>query len=267
MSDIAIEAVAATPVATPPANSFVPSAADIPVKEGIKGGMDTTALSADFLEKAVRVKMSNGMYRYFTYPEFLLAVKGQLDQVTEEVAKNTVNFKMPLGVYAFQHSAKKIVLSSYYPGGIRDIIFVDTARPRVYPNIIMTTSITSQDNWKTAVIEAVRYMCTPLPLSKMERTVCTGPNSSKEIFVLPFSNMYDDGRMCTGSNHLPTALKDGDLRAINMWFELIFNSPFNNDLGVRAAAEFRNDPPRWFELLAKIAKSDKPEFPYEKLAR
>jgi hypothetical protein len=69
--------------------------------------------------------------------------------------------------------------------------------------------------------------------------------------------------MCYGGNSMPSHFQDNNLQGLNWYYQFLFESPFNNDLGLRSLKEevVAQD---WFKTLETAAKNNEP-FPYEKL--
>lgn len=229
------------------------------------------AISFDILEDCVRTNYDNGLTKLISLDDFISTLS--------TVAKNKPleadyeSFSLPPNVFLFNVGSKSIELACYYPECVRDVNFMNEVKKRITPNIIIYFKLKKEaskgkNDWAH---ESTIYTCTDLPLSDVPREFINKTKTSARIFLLPFSNMYEDGTMCTGQNHLPKNFKKNDLRSLNWHFEMIWSSPFNYDLGLRAlklGSEFTDTSSgikKWFDKLGSLAKKESPKFPYNEL--
>lgn len=218
------------------------------------------AVSIDIMDRAARLTLSDGRTKMVSHTQLARALKSFLDR---EEAVSGMKMKLPPNVYAMDISSTHIVLGMYYPECIRDVNFHNSVKPRVTPNVILTVTLKKEtgNDWKVA--ESL-YFCTSLPLAEFPREIVKAPDRSKKITILPFSNVYDTGRVCVGQNGLIYNYKNGDLRALNWHFEFLWKTPFNYDLGVKALRTSNFNVDSWFAHLAKLAEEKKP-FPYSEI--
>lgn len=222
-----------------------------------------TAVKAEFLEDCVRLDLGKGYQKLIEYSDFDAEWTKFMGK--KEVETKEVGLMLPSGVVWMSHSATKLKIMCYYPEGVKNINYRGNSVPRVAPNVIISHTLDStKTGWK---VTGSWYLATDLPLSQMSREFYTKSNHAKNIFILPFSNMYDNGTMCTGANQLPKSFDKGDIRGLHHYHEMVFNSPFNNDLGVKAVGTGSRycNAEDWFALLREIALKPNPKFPYEHL--
>lgn len=228
------------------------------VKDSSQKGVAIT-----LFQNYVRVQTGMGTYKYYDYRDFLQVIKSAIKEDDESATGGTRKFKLPKNVFAFEIGPTVIRISMYYPEQVRQITFGNDTRARVCPNTIISAKLTQNADRTWAVAEP-RFFCTPHSLESLPRNYVENTNASGGIYPLAFSNMYAEGRMCTGENAVVRSLKEDDLRGLTALSEMAFNSPFNRDLGVRAVPSYYNNPQEWFALLAKKATDGQP-FPYELL--
>ena len=133
----------------------------------------------------------------------------------------------------------------------------------VVPNVIISHVLKMQGGvWK---VNDTRYLTTNKPLSEIPRQkIAVGSG----VCTLPFTNVYDDGRLCYGNNLRVAEIKPPDFRPLHWYYEMLFTAPFNNDIGVyslKRESKFKENYAGWFAHLAKLAETGKP-FPYAELS-
>lgn len=197
-----------------------------------------------------------------SYDSFIEILKGARD--SNDGARDDVGFWFPPNVYTFSKSKDRIQIGMYYPEHVEPLNYRGTSRPTVLPNIILSITLTrSGTEWK--VVDS-RYYCTKYQLSEMmRRDFVTGQGNG--IWGLPFTNIYNDCRMCFGNAHKISTFTLPDLRGLHSYYRIIIDSEFNNDLGLYSLSDgsgFKHEYSKWFSHLAALAKANKP-FPYDQL--
>lgn len=224
-------------------------------------------ITLDLLDDCVRLHLGSGVYKFITYENLI-------DKLQSTVTKETVKTKreelwLPGGTYYQSVSSAVMNLACYYPECVRNIRFettsVKTAMEIVVPNIIITHELTkaTSNQWK---VTNSKYLVTNKSLAEIERRF---PNKSDpDMDQMCFTNVYNDARLCYGENVRVSEVNLPDLRPLNWYYEILFVSPFNNDLGLPTLhnSTFREYPVKWYEHLAKCAK-DKAPFPYQQITK
>lgn len=168
---------------------------------------------------------------------------------------------LPSSVIYIAQAEKKLYLNTYYAGCNRQMIYGSEKINIVTPNIIISFILSKdRDDW---TISQVNYFCTDLPISKLPKEFIGAVKHSDHIFCLPMSNTYAEGTMCYGSNSMPARFKDNNLRGLDYYFRYLWDTPFNSDLGIRAA---RGDVSvsGWYSNLKALALTNS-GFPYDRL--
>lgn len=220
-------------------------------------------LTAELYPSAVIVQTGK-QNKVISYDSFLDIVSGSRDS---KDGASDVGIWFPPNVYTFSKTKDSMKLGMYYPGCVERITFRgDGTRPRVLPNTILSVQLSrSADQWK---VTDARYYCTKFSLQEMmRRDFVTGPSASAGIWLFPFTNIYNDGRMCYGSAHKISQFTLPDLRGLHSYYRVIMDSEFNSDLDLYALSEsskFRYEKLAWFDHLANLAAEGKP-FPYSEL--
>jgi len=195
----------------------------------------------------------------------LLDFKGILDTLLQAETKLVMN-ALPYNCFVFAKSNTEMRLSCYHPEKMMEITHAYDGYSTVtdkytipFPNTIITFKLGLDSGlWK---IQDVKYFCTNKKVTQLpEDTIITEPNYAEGIWTMPFPNYYGDGRMCYGRNTMPTTFTN-NLRGLDYYYQVIFGSPFNNDLGI-GSTEQRIDPKNWFKKLSKLT-----EFPYDELKK
>jgi hypothetical protein len=219
----------------------------------------------DLLENAVRLHLSNGMTKMVSYADFSQTVLSFLDKAQE--SKSTTLRILPSNVYLIEESIDRLNLCFYFPEKIQNVNYLGEILPRVVPNIILNVSLTRGTGGKKLDFKyhSATYYATNLPLARLPREKIT--KSGPGISILPFTNVYDNATLCTGSNSLITDFLGNDLRGTIWYHDMLWASPFNNDIGViaiKSNSDYRGHPASWYAHLAKLAKDGK-GFPYDQL--
>lgn len=219
-------------------------------------------IRVDLLADHVMLHMADGIMRrisYEAFSNFLLTFQGKVEAETEK----GFNFKLPANTYAIEMTKTGMKVGMYVPGEVREVTYLTSRKPRVTPNVIVTVLLTGakEEKWRTS---KAFYFCTSLSYQEFSKDIILGPDVSKKISTLPFSNVYQDGQLCFGGNAFPQNFPKGDLRQLRQFYDVLWSSPFNNDLGVRALRNGNFTVESWYENLAKLAADGKP-FPYNNL--
>ena len=223
----------------------------------VMGEESYPVLQVEIFEYCAKINI-NGVPKYIA-----------LDKLIEVLEQNSGGGNMdslpgallPSKTFFFARLAGKIRLSCYYPGEVRPVNYNGIVRDSVVPNIIISHELqTYNDAW---TVQSSKYFCTPKPVSAMPDKFINARDPSLGVFVLPFTNTYNDGRMCYGGNTMPSGFRGNNLRGLDWYFQYLFETPFNGDLGV-SALRVRANPDDWYARLASLAANDQP-FPYNEL--
>lgn len=201
----------------------------------------------------VEVEMK-GVMKAISFVDFkqLLDSQLQLESKMEMMA-------LPYHCYMLSKSTSEIHLACYYPEQRLELKHLTRKFPKcLMPNVVITHKL-KHDNgfW---LVKDSHFFCTDkkpteLPEGKM-LDLTDSKGAANGIWLMPFPNFYNDGRMCYGGNTMP--VKFGcNLRGLDYYYQVISISPFNNDLGLRVR-KYAADIPGWFEFLAKAET-----FPYD----
>ena len=219
---------------------------------------DVTALEVLVHSFGVTIQV-NGISKHVSMDSFIAALTAGSAQGSS--SGNIPGIMLPSNTYYFARSAFRIELSCYYTGGVKNIKYFDKDRPSVIPNIIISHSLErSGSDWN---LLSSRYFCTDLPVGLLPATFVNAAKPADRIFRLPFTNTYQDGRMCYGGNSMQSIFRNENLRGLDWYYGYLFETPFNDDLGVNGL-EGRLSASSWYEKLADRA-SEGQGFPYEDL--
>jgi hypothetical protein len=202
----------------------------------------------------IEVEMPNGGTKAISLGDFTSILARTVNQ--ERTLKTML---LPSNCYIFGQSLTEMKLASYYPGKVRTIshnIGKVTKYDIPFPNIVISHSLKRKNEyWEWA---EGKYFATSKPLSQIAERFIWEPNQAEQIWSVPFTNMYGDGRMCYGGNSLTRQFKD-NFRGLDWHFAILYTSPYNNDLGLRGLKTSKT-PEAWYQFL-----HGKKVFPYEEL--
>lgn len=194
----------------------------------------------------------------------LLDFKGILDGMLNTEAKLD-HFALPFNCYTFAKSGAEIQLGCYHPERIAEVSHIDrsTGRAKKYkipfPNTIVSLKLSIRDNFWN--VSDTKYFCTNKKVTQLpDSRLVTEVDPSNGIWIMPFPNFYGDGRMCFGRNSMPTRYAS-NLRGLDYFYQVLFDSAFNDDLGLNSVDSTRS-PSKWFQELSQLTA-----FPYEKLRK
>lgn len=256
-----LELVQAEAVADQFAKSIV---AEVPAEKP-EDFIEVHGTHVDLLENSVRIHLSNGTTKMITYADFSHTLRTFLDKATES-REGSIRL-LPSNVYMIEESIDRLTLCFYFPERIQNVNFNGDILPRIVPNIIMNVSLSRGSGTKKndfTYIQAL-YYATNLPLARIPSGVVR--RGGKGISILPFTNVYSEANLCTGYNTLIKDFPNNDLRQTSWFHDMLWASPFNYDLGVRALAhggQDRKGIDEWYAQLANCASTGK-GFPYDRL--
>jgi hypothetical protein len=207
----------------------------------------------------VEVEVFKGVHKKISHEEFKKIISQLTTQVVQE---NVAGVAMPSNVIFFSQTGNRIYITMYYAGGVRNLKYESSKFDILAPNIIISHTLT-MDNAKDWLVSDSRFFCTDVPISKLPKTFIGGVDASKRIFLLPMSNTYQEAKMCYGNNNMPVRYKDNNLRGLDYYYSYLWDTPFNNDLGIHSVGS-RTSVSGWYHLLKKAAEEKKP-FPYSLL--
>ena len=209
------------------------------------------------------VNLRNGQYeKMISLQEFK---EKFLDNVSLIKSPNSINnttrYILPPGVIYQSISGKGMTLICYYPERVTNIKYYDEDYTIPFPALLIRYSLTKQDNDFVLPGCNITYSvcCVPLPqINASKLSDDFGPRSLPELGILPFPNCYSDGRVCFGRNQMPDRFNN-DFRGLNYYYQVMLDSPFNDDVGVRVDPSCKISTPS--QLFSELSK--KTTFPYD----
>lgn len=265
MSDIPIPAQAISGLEVgaevhPPAVVTPPAAV---AKEPVKELVSVSGITALLLEDCVVLDFGNDFTKTVSYADFVVSLDRLVNK--EEADTKGKQYFLAPGLFYMNFTKTHLEVCLYYPECTRQVKYLTHNRVSVVPNIVITHKLVKRSETNYSVIDT-RYMATNKQLSELPRAFLQpGQNG---LALLPFTNVYSDGRLCYGSNVRISEINLPDLRPLNWYYEVLFISPFNNDLGVPGltnTARSTYSVADWFRMLADKA-ADNAKFPYEFLS-
>jgi hypothetical protein len=209
----------------------------------------------------VEIEIIKGFRKKISHSDFKRVVS-LLD--SEVVVDKAIPGTLPPSNVIFISRTDKIInLTCYYPGAVRTMKYNLETISILTPNIIISHVLKADnEDW---LVSSSKFFCTDLTVGKIPKTFINDISHSDRIFLLPMSNTYSEGNMCYGNNSMPVRYKDNNLRGLDYYFSFLWDTPFNNDLGINSLSRNTNlGVGDWYNLLKMTALEGKP-FPYNKL--
>ena len=223
------------------------------------GSTSSPSITINLCEHFVEIPDDKGIKRVISYEDLKAMIDRSL--ATTETVIDIRGSMLPSNVFFISQNKSNMYINCYYPGGNRNMIYGEKTMEVVTPNIVISHILKVDGNdW---LVQSSKFMCTDLPISKLPKKFIEGHNSSDGLYLLPMSNTYQEGNMCYGGNHMPARFKDNNLRGLDWYYRFLWETPFNNDLGIKAIGD-SHSVRDWYSLLEKEAKDKKP-FPYKAL--
>ena len=200
----------------------------------------------------------NGIKRTMDTAEAINAITGYLNIGKVESLES---FRLPRNTTTFAHGPRTAKLQVYFPQCRRDVTHTglkDKLNIAV-PNIIIVFDLNKSNTQSTWGVGNAVYFCTSREIGAIEERFVSAKD--KDIWVLPFPNIFSSGKPCYGGNSMPTGFIENDLRGLLWYYEFLFSSPFNNDLSIPSIST-GDSPTKWLNRLAKAEA-----FPYDLLSR
>jgi hypothetical protein len=220
------------------------------------------------LEDAAIITMPNGTTKTTSLQDFYNMISFAFSKAVED---NGAEIMLPKNCIYLRTTSKSIYVTLFYPEGIYDLHYQYGGRDRKYkiptPNVVVCLILDITTNPKgeaEARVTNAKYFCTDYPQGAFKIKHSTGVDHGNGLYLLPFSNVYEDGKLCTGENAMPTVMPRGDLRRLNWHFDVLWNSPFNNDLGLHAIGSWDAGVESWYVHLQERQQQGL-KFPYDKL--
>lgn len=221
------------------------------------------------LDDSVIVKGVGGIAKTVSYEDFINSILKAANTLYKETK---LALTLPTSAFYVAVGPTEVDVSCYYEEGIKPFQFV-TEKGEVdkfdivVPNIIVSHKLKREKNdW---VNMDAYYTVTDTPVNKlpMDRLIMN-VDRPKHIYLMPFTNAYDSCNMCYGGNKMPARFVDNNLRGLDYYYNFLWESPFNNDLGIRSKVDRSKfgTPKQWYHFLRDLAKDKKP-FPYEHLIK
>lgn len=211
------------------------------------------------LEDHVRVVIAGGIEKIVSLEDFRNILNASLG--TSEETKMD-GFNLPSNVFYFAKSGAQLQLSCYYQSRISPIQYNGRTRNILMPNLVVSHTLnkTGEQAW---VVRSTKYFCTDLSVGRLPREFIGSINTSKHVFLMPMSNTYQEANMCFGANNMPTRFTENNLRGLDWYYQYMFESPFNDDLGIIAIGHSMTVS-EWYTHLEKLA-TEGGAFPYAKI--
>jgi len=193
----------------------------------------------------------------------MMDFKQMIDQQLQ-VESSLSMMALPYHTFLFAKSNTTLQLACYYPERKLDLKYGDRgAAAKTYkgcqmPNVVICHTLKHDNGHWTVEHHNTRYWATSKKVTELpEDRMVQAPNRREGIWCMPFPNFYEDGRMCYGGNTMPVRFAQ-NLRGLDYYYQVISDSPFNSDLGLRNVNhdKYANGISEWFKYLQTLDAFD-----------
>lgn len=192
-----------------------------------------------------------------------------LVSLLSESAQNVLNYsraetlRLPSNVYMTSYAGNILNLCMYFEQRPLTLRHIDDGKGRDYeimmPNVVIHLALKVSNNGAKHEVSGAWYYCTPETRDNLPTVI---PGQLKNVFSwLPFPNCYENFTLCYGRNSVFHVVEGGDLRIFNVYYDVLINSAFNNDLRLMGV-KFDGGNRSWFAKMAEVYKNEQ-RFPYE----
>jgi hypothetical protein len=214
------------------------------------------------LEDCVQIMLGDNLSQVekrISYEDFATIVGAVVNRRNNDSMEG---FQLPANCFYFAKNAAVMNISCYYAESVRQIQYGTSKFELKMPNTIISHQLTkaSVGSWRH---NGAHFLVTDAKPSTFGKQFPWDVDPSKRLFLFPFPNTYSEGHMCYGGNSMPSVFTDNNLSGLNWYYQFLFESPFNNDLGLRGVSG-EESITSWLNKLVKVAKENK-TFPYENL--
>lgn len=226
------------------------------------------AIPVHLLDDCVRIETSKDTYKFVKYPDFLQFLNLLLKDLGRQVDDEALDqLWLPSNCFYLERNAFKIRISMYYPECKQPVQHLAKKYTCIIPNIIINHELEKSQDKDTYRVINTWYFATNKSIQELTRKFYNKPEKIFATSTLPFNNCYSSGMLCYGSNVRVSTVKLPDLKPLHWYYDMLFSTPFNNDLSISAIkpnSKFYNQYAAWYDHLHKLATENKP-FPYNEL--
>lgn len=223
-------------------------------------------MQVELKHNGVLVNNGLGGHKLISYHDFMSEIS---KLATEDQSTLSRVLALPEGSYVISQNGREATIGLYFASRRAPIRYGDeTFEEVLLPNVVIMVRVNNFGcEGEPAVLEAIHWFCTDLPLSIMPRIAFTNlsglPTTLQgHVWCLPFPNMYtgNNCQMCTGSNSYVSRFADNQYAGLtSYYYDLFLGSRFNNDLSPWMIENVSS----WSSWLRSLISAT--EFPYDKL--
>ena len=211
-------------------------------------------------------EVSNGLFRKKISIKDFSSVINSLVAQEDQVISNAT-FRYPSSLHSVTRTNQGYIANLYYTEREAEVRHTSAGKKMIYmPNVMIRVDLRNVAGKPGEFsLGSIHWFGTDKTPSSLTTDWPTGGNTRDHIWTLPLPNMFDDARMCTGGNRLPSVIYQ-DWTVLDMlYYDVLLNSPFNNDLSVRSLASSYS-PTQWLNVLHDHwANEESERFPYDLL--
>lgn len=179
----------------------------------------------------------------------------------ENATTDPIPYTLPESCFAVNIVTGGIYINCYYPGERVILKHFGEEYSIPGPNFVLYFSLipaaADPGAWQISV---VKYFITDRTKTELisAGTFFRSVSDTDRILQVPYPNFYNTGSMCYGKNSVPSLFRK-KLQGLDYFYRIIYNSPFNDDLGIKGT-KYNWRPTNWFKHLAALTA-----FPYEEM--
>lgn len=223
--------------------------------------MSGSRFSIELFDDHAQIGRSDSKLRKPVSFQDLVNIVGEVSQQTMSYSRSE-NVRLPTGTYLTVYAGNRLNICTYHPQHEAVLTHRQKKFKITLPNIVVHHVLQVSNNGAKHEVKDTFYYCTPCDVNNLPNVI---PSRVPKVFGwVPFPNFYENFRMCFGGNSLLHVVEGGDLRMLNMFYDVIEGSPFNDDLSLYGV-NYTRDKREWFEYLAKCHEEGK-GFPYDQLS-
>lgn len=214
-------------------------------------------LKVNLYSTCAEIELLGGIKRLVSFEDLrslILSKLGEKQDITSTLL-------LPPGCMEVQQSRTELSLYCYYPEQIQKVTHHTTKYTIPFPALLLYFPIRIESDRHVLNPNDVRYAVVKQSLAKiLSLPSLSGFMKNKTNFgLVPFPNFSTSYSLCFGQNIMPGVFKGNNLRSLSYYYQIIFDSAFNNDYGI-TGVKYHYEPKEYFKHLSKLTA-----FPYEEL--
>lgn len=210
------------------------------------------AFTMEVMEDCIKIEVAPSIYKTISLIEFRDLFLKEIRQEAKEEASDII---LPPNTISFSRAKSTLRLECFYPETIAKVRHFTKNYEIPFPNTLVMYELKTEGKGNCWTVTSVNYKVYTGDVNQLT----SSKSAEGKLKQMPFPNFYTYGSMCYGGNSMPNRFVNGNLKGLKYYYDVIFLSPFNNDLGV-TGTKTHYGPEAWFKHLATLKT-----FPYTEL--